>query len=37
MFKRSEIIVLTNKHTNKETLLKTSTSHRYPTPLEKKR
>jgi len=34
MFNHSEIIVLTNKLTNKQTLLKTSTSLRYATPVE---
>jgi len=41
MFNTSEVIVLTNKQTdtltNKQTLLKTSTSLRYATPLSKKR
>ena len=32
-FNRSEVIVLTNKHTNKQTPLKTSTSLRYATPV----
>jgi len=33
MFNRSEIIVLTNTPTNKQTPLKTSTSLRYATPM----
>jgi len=32
-FHRSEVIVLTNKQTNKQTPLKTSTSLRYATPV----
>jgi len=32
-FDRSEVIVLTNKLTNKQTPLKTSTSLRYATPM----
>jgi len=36
MFNRSEVIVLTNKHINKHSLLKTPTSLHYAMPLEKK-
>jgi len=35
MFSRSEVIVRTNKQTNKQTPLKTSTSLRYTTPVDK--
>jgi len=35
MFSRSEVIVWTNKHTNKQTPLKTSTALRYATPVGK--
>jgi len=33
-FNRSEVIMLTNKQTNVEIVLKTSTSFRYATPVE---
>ena len=36
VFNRSEVIALTNKPTNKEILLKASTSLRYATPVENK-